>query len=485
MRRAALALALLLPGLDTAAMPPGKGIPLAPCQLAHPVAAARIPARCGTLEVPEDPAKPGGRKIALRVAVLPSDNPSGKPDPVFVLAGGPGQSITEVYPAIAPAFDRLHRERDIVLVDQRGTGGSGLLACPKIGRSDRDVELLPAEAGREAGECARSLAVDLTRYGTLDFVRDLDAVRAALGYERVNLVGFSYGTRAALAYARAYPQAVRTLVLDGVVSFQMVIGNDFDVDSERALSRLFARCADEPACKERYPDLERDFRELLARLDRKPEKVRARHPVTGEPIDLTVDGDALRQVTLAFLYQAETAALLPPLLRQARQGDLAPLAAQGILAVTDIQAGMSRPLQLSVICSEDVPLFQDPAPGAAPTFLGSGAREAFRGLCAEWPRGPIDPAFHQARPLEVPALLLSGQADPVTPPRWADQAAMTLPASRRITVPGQGHGVFARGCIPRIVAEFVKRGTTDGLDVSCVDRLRPAPIFLDLQGGAP
>lgn len=485
MHRASLLLALLLPAFEASASPPGNGIPLSPCQLAHPVAAARVPARCGTLEVPEDPDKPGGRKIALRVAVLPADNPSARPDPVFALAGGPGQSITEVYPRIAPAFDRLHRDRDIVLVDQRGTGGSGLLACPRIGRPDRDVELLPAEAGRAAGECARSLGVDLTRYGTLDFVRDLEAVRVALGYDRVNLVGFSYGTRAALAYARAHPRSVRTLVLDGVASFQMVIGNDFDVDSERALSLLFARCAGEAACRERYPELERDFRELLARLDQRPEKVRTRHPVTGEPVDLTVDGDALRQVTLAFLYQPETAALLPPLLRQARQGDLAPLAAQGILAVTDIQAGMSRPLQLSVLCSEDVPLFQDPAPGAAPTFLGNGAREAFRGLCAEWPRRQLDPLFHQAPPLEVPALLLSGQADPVTPPRWADQAATTLPASRRITVAGQGHGVFARGCIPRIVAEFVRRGTTDGLDVSCVERLHPAPIFLDLQGGAP
>lgn len=479
-----LAACLLLAG-EAAASPPGNGIPLAPCQLSHPIAAARIPARCGTLEVPEDPGKPDGRRIALRVAVLPAENPSARPDPVFVLAGGPGQSITETYPRIAPAFDRLHRERDVVLVDQRGTGGSGLLSCPRIGRADRDVELLPAEAGRAAGECARSLPVDLTRYGTNDHVRDLDAVRAALGYERVNLVGFSYGTRAALAYARVHPERARTLVLDGVAPFQMIIGNDFDVDSERALSRLFTRCAAEPACRERYPDLERGFRELVLRLDRHPEKVRTRHPVTGEPIDLTVDGDTVRQVTLAFLYQAETAALLPPLLRQGLAGDLAPLAAQGILAVTDLQAGMSRPLQLSVLCSEEVPLFSEPPPGAASTFLGGGAREAFRSLCAEWPRAPLDPAFHQSPRMEVPALLLSGDADPVTPPRWADQAAVSLPASRRITVPGQGHGVFVRGCIPRIVAEFVKRGSADGLDVSCVDRLHPAPIFLDLQGGAP
>ena len=483
-RAAALAAALLVAG-GVSASPPGGGIALAPCQLAHPIASARVPARCGTLEVPENPDEPAARRIALRVAVLPAENPSARPDPVLVLAGGPGQSITETYPRIAPAFDRLRRERDIVLVDQRGTGGSGLLSCPQIGRADRDVELLPTEAGQEAAECARSLRADLTRHGTGDYVRDLDAVRAALGYERVNLVGFSYGTRAALAYARTHPERARTLVLDGVVPFQMIIGNDFDIDSERALAWLFTRCAGEPACRERYPDLEDGFRELVRRLDRKPEKVRTRHPVTGEPIDLTVDGDSVRQVTLAFLYQAETSALLPPLIRQALQGDLGPLAAQGILAVSDIQAGMSRPLQLAVLCSEDVPLYADPAPGAPSTFLGNGARDAFRSLCAGWPRAPVDPAFHQAPRMETPALLLSGEADPVTPPRWADQAAVALPASHRITVPGQGHGVLVRGCIPRIVAEFVKRGSADGLDVSCLDRLQPAPIFLDLQGGAP
>jgi pimeloyl-ACP methyl ester carboxylesterase len=265
----------------------------------------------------------------------------------------------------------------------------------------------------------------------------------------------------------------------------MVVGNDFDADAERALSGLFARCTAEAACRERHPSLEKDFRELLARLDRKPEKVRTRHPITGEPVTLTVDGDSVRQVALAFLYASETAALLPPLLQAAKEGDLAPLAAQGILAVTDIQAGMSRPLQLSVLCTEDVPLYVDPPPGSAPTFLGSRARDALRELCVEWPRGTLDPAFHEAPRMETPALLLSGEFDPVTPPRWADRAAASLPASRRITAPGQGHGIFIRGCVPRVVTEFVKRGTADGLDTSCVQRLRGSPIFLDLQGGAP
>jgi pimeloyl-ACP methyl ester carboxylesterase len=146
---------------------------------------------------------------------------------------------------------------------------------------------------------------------------------------------------------------------------------------------------------------------------------------------------------------------------------------------------MSRPLQLSVLCSEDVPLFSDPAPGAATTFLGDRARQAFRAACSAWPRAPVDPAFHASPRIEVPALLLSGDADPVTPPRWADLAAASLPASRRIAIPGMGHGVLTRGCLPRVVAEFVERGSADGLDVSCVERMRPAPIFLDLQGGAP
>jgi pimeloyl-ACP methyl ester carboxylesterase len=446
-----------------------------------------VPARCGTLEVPEDSRRPDGRKIALRVAVLPADAPSATSDAVFVLAGGPGQAITEVYPRIAPAFDRLNRDRDIVLVDQRGTGGSGPLACPKIGKSGRDEDLLPAEARRAAAACGQALSAraDLTRYGTVDFVRDLEAVRAALGYSRVNLVGFSYGTRAALAYARAHPDRTRTLVLDGVAPFSMIVGNDFDRDSQAALDLLFRRCAAEPACAARYPDLREDFRALVARLDARPEKTRVRHPITGEPTEVDVDGDSVRQIALAFLYQPETAALLPPLLREARQGDLAPLAAQGILAVADIQAGMSRPLQLSVLCSEDVPLFVDPPPGSPPTFLGNAARDAFRSLCADWPRAPGEPAFHESPRIDVPALLLSGEADPVTPPRWADAAAASLPAAQRITVAGQGHGVLVRGCLPRVVTEFVKRGTAEGVDASCAERLRPSPIFLDLQGGAP
>ena len=473
----AAALPLALPALVAAETGP---VSFSPCRLAHPVMPIAIAARCGRLPVPEDPSLPSGRQLSLRIAVLPADAPRPRPDPVFVLAGGPGQSVTETYPALAGAFARLNRDRDIVLVDQRGTGGSSPLSCPGGGEGERT-----GDERRRAAECARTLGVDLAQYGTAAFVRDLESVRAALGYERVNLVAFSYGTRAALAYARAYPERARTLLLDGVAPFDMIVGADFDRDSERALSLLFDRCRVEPACRERFGGLDGELRSLLSRLDARPAAVQIAHPVTGEPLEISFDGDALRQVVLAFLYQAETAALLPVLLREAAAGNLAPIAAQGILVSADLQAGLSRPVHLSVLCTEDVPFYVAPDRDAGRGFLGSAARRSLREACAAWPRGSPDPARHEPTPIAVPALLVSGEADPVTPPSWAELAARRLPRSRSITLAGQGHGNLARGCLPRIAAEFVRSGSAKGLDTSCADRLRPAPVFVDLLGGAP
>jgi pimeloyl-ACP methyl ester carboxylesterase len=265
----------------------------------------------------------------------------------------------------------------------------------------------------------------------------------------------------------------------------MLVGADFDVDSEAALRSLLSRCRADPACRERHPALEADLRALVARLDAHPAPVRVRHPLTGERLDVTLDGDAVRQVLLGFLYGSESAALLPPLVQQASQGDLAPLAAQGILVATDIQAGISRALQLSVLCAEDVPFYPPEPPAPAPTFLGAAARQGFRKLCAVWPAGRAGPGYRDRKVLEVPALLLSGEADPVTPPRWADLAAASLPASRRVVAPGQGHGVMMRGCLPRVVAAFVAAGSADKLDLSCANRIVAAPPFLDLQGSSP
>ena len=479
---AAVALSVALPA--PAAEPVTSAVAFSSCQLAHPLLAIRIPARCGSLPVPENPGQREGREIALHIAILPAEAPRAQPDPVFVLAGGPGQSITATYPAVAPAFERMNRDRDVVLVDQRGTGGSGLLSCPGDGAGGREGRR--GDERRMAADCARSIPADLTQYGTAQFVGDLERVRAALGYERVNLVAFSYGTRAALAYARAYPERTRTLVLDGVAPLEMVVGATFDRDSGRALAALSERCRSEPACRARHPDVSGELGALLRRLTLRPEKVRTAHPTTGEPLEVTVDAAALRQVVLGFLYQAETASLLPELLGEAERGNWAPLAAEGALVAADIEAGLSRPVYLSVLCSEDVPFYADgAATGEIPSFLGGVVQHGLRDACSAWPRGTVEPDLHRSAELSVPALLVSGGADPVTPPEWAALAARSLPRSLSLTLAGQGHGNLGRGCVPRLAAEFVRRGTADGLDASCVERLRPAPVFVDLLGGAP
>lgn len=488
--RAALAVALAAsaawPAPARAADPP-RPLRLAPCQLAHPVRADRVAARCGTLEVPEDHARPGGRTLALRVAVVASQAPSKAPDPVFFLAGGPGQAATEVYPAVAPALARANRWRDVVLVDQRGTGGSAPLRCDRLadpggaGRTEaRDLEAVRA--------CGASLAgrADLTRYGTEDAARDLDLVRAALGAEQVNLVGASYGTRLALVYARAFPGRVRTLVLDGVTPVELPVGGLFERDAQAALERDFERCRADAACARAFPDPMADLRAVLAALREAPRRLALRDPLTGAPRPELVDHALLRRLVFLLSYTPETVALLPVLLAQARAGDLAPLAALGLVAGDDLAASVGQPLQLAVLCAEDAPWFppEDPAADAG-RYLGSSVRTAFRRACAAFPHGTAPEGFRTPATLEAPALLLSGEADPVTPPAWAEVAARHLPRARLLTLPGQGHGVLGRGCMPRLVAAFLEAGSAEGLDDGCLARVAPPPFFVDMAGPSP
>jgi pimeloyl-ACP methyl ester carboxylesterase len=460
---------------------------LAPCQLAHPFLASRIAASCGTLEVPEDRDRPGGRKLSLRVAVIRAEASGKATDPIFFLAGGPGQAATEIYPAVADALARAGRNRDVVLVDQRGTGRSARLDCSDLSepdavdRGEKD-ELALVEA------CGRKLAAgaDLARYGSEDFALDLDAVRAALGVEQVNLVGGSYGTRMALVYARRYPARVRTMVLDGVAPFEMAIGANFEPDAQRALDLMAARCRADAACARAFPDPLGELDALLADLSRAPRALALRDPLSGAPRTVTFDAATVRRLVFLLSYTPETVSLLPALIHEARRGDPAPLATLGLTAGRDVQATISRPLQLAVLCAEDVPRFPPSPPAAHPApYLGTSVHDAFVRACQRFPHGTAAPDFATPPVLEVPTLLLSGEADPVTPPAWAEAAARHLPRSRQLTLAGQGHGTLGRGCMPRVIDRFIEAGRLDGLDAACLALVKPQPFFLDLAGPAP
>lgn len=494
LRLAAIAAVLLAGALwlarSRAAPPPptsASRLALAPCQLAHPFLATRVPARCGTLEVPEDHDQPGGRRLLLRVAVITAEAGGRAPDPVFFLAGGPGQAATEIYPAIAAAFTRVARKRDIVLVDQRGTGSSARLDCSDLSEPDtvdrtEQAELAMVEA------CGQKLATaaDLRRYGSEDFARDLDLVRAALGAERVNLVGVSYGTRMALVYARRFPERVRTMVLDGVAPLSMAIGGWFERDAQRAFTLAAGRCRADADCGKAFPDPAGDLAALVTSLERQPRTLSLRDPLSGAARQITLDAATVRRLVLLLSYSPETVSLLPALLAEARRGDPGPLAALGLSAVRDVAATISRPLQFAVLCAEDVPWFPPEDPAADKRrYLGRSVRSAFAAACQRFPHGTVPRGFREPVRSPAPTLLLSGEADPVTPPEWAAAAATGLPNSRQLTLAGQGHGTLNRGCMPKVVERFIGAGQLDGLDTACLELVKPQPFFLDLAGPMP
>ncbi len=472
--------------LSSPALAEGPGLVLTPCRLR-----GGVQARCGVYPVPEDRARPQGRRLGLKVAVVPALARKPRPDPLFLLAGGPGQAATEAFPElIAQAFERVHRTRDLVLVDQRGTGGSSPLRCPMVSPDAPLAERL-ASVGFEAGRLRACLAgydADPRLYGTSVAMQDLDEVRAALGYGQIDLWGGSYGTRAALVYVREHGPSVRAVVLDGVAPPTMPISLHFAADAQRAMELLFKACAEESACARAWPELPGRFTRLLDRLDQHPALATVADPVTGAPTEATVSRDLLAGVLRVALYQPGLPAMLVPLLiARAEAGDYGPLVALATTFDEGARDAMAEGMLLSVLCAEDVPRFteQELLQSARGTFVGPRVARIFLDACAAWPRGEVAPGFAEPVRSQAPVLLLSGELDPVTPPAWAEEAARTLPNARHLVVPGIGHGASSVGCVPRLLWEFLEAGSAAGLDGTCVERQRRPPFFVSFAGPTP
>ncbi len=455
------------------------GIDLYPCQLSAPGVPARLPAMCGALTVFEDKTTGSGRQIQLRVAVLSAISRTPAPDPLFFLTGGPGQAATQDYVQFSAAFRRINEKRDIVLVDQRGTGGSHPLSCP----SSDDTQV-----NSWIDACLKQLDADTRFYTTQAAVDDLDQVRQALRYDKVNLYGLSYGTRVALTYLRSYPSHVRTVILDGVVPQDEPLGLTMASDAQRALDSIFSRCAADATCERAFPRLADDWAALLRRVDQNPGTVTIPHPRTGEPTQVKFDRNTLSAAIRLFSYQQETVALLPLLIHSAQAtGDLRQLAAQSLIVTQQVEGSLSIPLHHSVVCAEDVPFYfqagklASDAEAEKRSYLGEAYLELVK-TCAQWPAAKVSPDFKEPVRSDRPVLLLSGEDDPVTPPSNAEHAAATLSHSLHLVAPGQGHGTIIRGCTARIAYDFVDRGTVERLSTSCIREIRPMPFFVSLTG---
>ncbi len=461
---------------------------LAPCHLEHPTHLVAVEAECGRLAVPESPSAPGGRQIELFVARVPAINLRKRPDPLFVLAGGPGMAATTFYTEAAGPLARIHRDRDIILVDQRGTGRSNGLFC---NLNDDELWRTPGDIAAEARKCLDALGrhADVALYTTSLAVQDLDRVRAALGYRVVDLYGVSYGTRVAQQYLRRFPQRVRAVILDGVVPPQAALGVSTPLDAQAALDHIFARCVHDPACHARFGDPAVAYRALRAALSKRPVAVSLANPTTGEPLTMTFTALHLATVLRLSSYTSEQAALLPLSLYEAyAHNDFAPLASQFLVVNQTYEDVLADGMQNTVVCTEDAPLYGRAGIDRSrleQTFLGTTQLDALERVCALWPHGPIDPDFHAPLHSDVPILILSGADDPVTPPAYAEEAARGLTRRVIVQLDGTGHGQLAEPCIGRLMAQFIDRGSTRGLDVSCARRARPFPFFTSFAGPAP
>lgn len=468
-----------------ACLPAPAASPLArlrPCTSAE----GPVDAYCGTLSVFEDRAARSGRRISLNIVVLPAFGSQGPPDPLFFLAGGPGQAAAQLAPAVREMFREVQRQRDIVLVDQRGTGKSNPLECRSDANTLKELTESDEVALARLRRCLESYDADVRLYTTPIAVDDLDDVRAHLGYDRINLYGGSYGTRAALVYLRQHGDRVRSMILDGVAPTDMRLPLFTARDAQRALDKLLSDCEADASCRAAYPGLAARTRALLARVAASPPRVRLIHPRTGVAEEVTVDARLVANIVFGALYSPLTASLVPTLLTRAEQNDF-----QGLVALAFVSDGapenMSVGMQLSVICAEDAPRVTREAVESegAGSMFGGYLLTAQLEACEMWPQGAIDASYYEPVVSDVPALILSGDLDPVTPPGWGESVARHLRNARHVTVPATGHGVVATGCGQQIVREFLDEGSAADLDTSCVPAIRRPPFFLTPAGPDP
>jgi len=434
---------------------------------------------CGKYEVFEDRAARNGRKISLNLKLLPALSAKPAPDPVFYLAGGPGGAATD--DAVAPFMDTVRRNRDVVLIDQRGTGQSNPLVCSPLG-SREDMrgyygEVMPRDWIRTCRTQLEKVA-DLKLYTTTIAMDDLDEVRTALGYDLINLYGGSYGSTAALAYLRQHPEHVRTIAMSGVAPFAAKIPLSFSRGMQDAMDHLFADCAADPACHAAYPDLAEEFKTVLAQFDKGPVEVTAMNVYTEAQQKVTVTRDAFVDAIRMVLFQPPVAAALPALIHLSAKGDLGPFVSSALPSIVAVHNRLARGMQFSVICGEDVPFItpEEIKTTSANSFYGDARVRPTVRACTEWPQAKVAPTFLDPVKSDKPALLLAGELDPVTPPWLAEQVARTLSHSRLVVVPKATHASY--DCLKNVVAEFIDKGSTEGLDLSCVKEIKRPPFVI-------
>jgi pimeloyl-ACP methyl ester carboxylesterase len=435
--------------------------------------------RCVTVQVPVDYAKPAAAKLKLHVTLAPAFREAARPDPLFVLAGGPGEAGSDVLPLLSGAFKRVRATRDIVFIDQRGTGLSGKLGC--VSRPEQE-SMSEEQLDAEVKACIAASKAPFAAYTTAAAAHDIDQVRQALGYGKINVWGGSYGTRLGQVYARAFPASVRSLVLDAVAAPDQVIPAG-GRDSQVALDKLFDACARDAACRKAYPNLRAEFSALVARVGAGGIKLSLPDPRTAAPSTVTMTSARLLGTVHNMLYNPADARRLPFLIHGASEGRWAPFVARHNLSGDFATEGANALLlYLSVVCAEDVPRLTPQLRASDSGVVTAPLTGRIVSMCAAMKVPPAP--WREPTRIDAPALLLSGALDPITPPHRAESAARYIPHAQQIVVANAGHGVSQLGCAPRLLRDFLDHPDKK-LDASCFSEL-PTPSFqLNSAGPQP
>ena len=436
-------------------------------------------ALCGTYEVWEDRAARSGRKIGLNIVILPAHSSAPAPDPVFWLHGGPGAAATDLARGgWGGLLGNVRGTRDLVYLDQRGTGGSNPLRCDLNDDPNNLAaffgELFPLDKVRACREKLEKLA-NLRLYTTPIAMDDLDDVRAALGYDKINLVGGSYGTLAAQIFMRLHPDHVRAVFLAGVAPPNIKQPLLFPRAAQLALDETLEDCAADADCHTSFPDVKKEFAAVLARFDSGPVGVELLDPGSKDKVQIKLPrGNFVERLRLE-LYTTDSARLVPYIIHQAYEGDYVPLEALALRP--GIAGGVARGMYMTVTCSEGVPFIteEDIARETKNTFVGEYRVRAHMEACKEWPRGDIPQNYTDLVKSDLPVLMISGEADGASPPWYGEAAVKNFPNGRQVKIPHYGHQTDGP-CVARMFKAFIEKGSAEDLDTSCVAKTRRPPF---------
>lgn len=442
--------------------------------------------KCGKLSVPENYQAPNAAKIDINFTVLPAIDNSNNKTPLMFLAGGPGQAATELAAMLRNRFYEVRKTHDIILVDQRGTGQSSQLKCDEEAFQHANIykSLTFDFEISDVKDCIADFNQDLSQYNSENAIRDFDAVRAALGHQKIHVYGGSYGTRAAMVYMRMFPQSLESVVLDSVAPLSMRIGL-FGQTAARSYQLLLDNCQAEASCAKAFPNLDADFQQVFSQLVKEPVELTIPHPRLATPTKLVVDADKFVSTIQMQLYHVAGRSMMPLVINEAAKGNFMPFV--GVLAQSDEvqpKGSIYTNLLMNIACNEDFPLIkeQDWLGDANNNFARNISHRGLRLICPMWPKYRPDATFYKDIQSDIPTLILSGNLDPVTPPEFGDRADAMLSNSRHIVAKNMSHIVAANDCGVGIVAKFIDELDLEALDDTCLTELPDESFMTSLNG---